>query len=138
MSISISFADLPKTSSKVFVHRLVADAFLQNIDNLPQVSHKDENKQNNHVDNLEWCTQQYNIMYGEGRKKHTEKVKGKPIPKLYKKVAKCDIETKEIIKEYDSLKQAGEENNINYTNISSVCNGKRKSTGGYYWQFIDN
>ena len=40
-----------KTSSKVFVHRLVADAFLQNIDKLPQVNHKDENKQNNHVDN---------------------------------------------------------------------------------------
>lgn len=62
-----------KTSSKVFVHRLVADAFLQNIDNLPQVNHKDENKQNNHVDNLEWCSCLYNIRYGTGMERAEKK-----------------------------------------------------------------
>ncbi len=47
------------------VHRLVASLFLKNPNNLPVVNHKDENKQNNNVDNLEWCTQQYNIMYSK-------------------------------------------------------------------------
>ena len=51
------------------VHRLVAKAFIPNPLSLPQVNHKDENKLNNHVDNLEWCTASYNLMYGLGASK---------------------------------------------------------------------
>ena len=46
------------------IHRIVAQVFIENIDNLPQVNHKDENKSNNRVDNLEWCDQAYNNLYG--------------------------------------------------------------------------
>ena len=53
------------------IHRLVAMAFIPNEDGFPQVNHKDENKQNNHVDNLEWCSSKYNVNYGS----HNERVK---------------------------------------------------------------
>ena len=60
------------------IHRLVAETFIPNIDNLPIINHKDENKLNNQVDNLEWCTQSYNINYGNRNKKVINKLKGKP------------------------------------------------------------
>ena len=51
------------------VHRLVTIAFLENPNNYPQVNHKDENKQNNHIDNLEWCDYKYNCNYGTRKNK---------------------------------------------------------------------
>ena len=55
-----------------YVHRLVAETFIPNKDNLPQVNHKDEDKSNNRVDNLEWCTSFYNNEYGTRKKRWYE------------------------------------------------------------------
>ena len=63
------------------MHRLVAIAFLYNSDNLPQVNHKDENKLNNCVDNLEWCDSKYNNNYGTRNKKCSDKWKLKRLQK---------------------------------------------------------
>lgn len=61
---------------KFFVHRLVAAAFIENPNCLPFINHKDENPKNNAVDNLEWCTQKYNIHYGSRMSKVSEKNRG--------------------------------------------------------------
>ena len=61
-----------------YVHRIVASTFIPNPDNLPVVNHKDEDKTNNFVDNLEWCTVSYNNTYGEKTKKQAEKIRGIP------------------------------------------------------------
>lgn len=80
------------------VHRLVASAFIPNPNGYPEVNHKDEDKDNNHVDNLEWCTEKYNTNYGTGRKRAGAKVRGEknPFAKLKEKDV---IEIRKITKE---------------------------------------
>ncbi len=109
-----------KISKKYFVHRLVAGTFLDNPNNLPQVNHKDENKENNYVSNLEYCTQKYNVNYGS----RTEKTRKKVI---------C-LETG--IK-YESITEAEKTLNIANQSIVACCKGKRKTAGGYSWKYID-
>ena len=60
-----------------YVHRIVAEAFIDNPDDLPFINHKDEDKTNNFVDNLEWCTNEYNLNYGTARKRQSRALKGK-------------------------------------------------------------
>lgn len=60
--LSVSISDKGKRKD-FYVHRLVAMTFIPNKEDYPQVNHKDENKKNNHVDNLEWCTPKYNLEY---------------------------------------------------------------------------
>ena len=69
-----------KKAYHFLVHRLVAENFIPNTNNLPVVNHKDENSLNNKVDNLEWCTQKYNINYGT----HNERV-SKTMKEKFKK-----------------------------------------------------
>ena len=68
-----------KTIKNFLIHRLVAQAFIPNPDNLPQINHKNEQRDDNRVDNLEWCTGVYNIMYNN-RSKRVAIANRKPKP----------------------------------------------------------
>lgn len=111
------------------VHRLVAQTFIPNPNNLPQVNHKDEYKSNNCVDNLEWCSSKYNNNYGNKRIK-SQKAR-------YKKIIQCDLEGN-YIKTWNSIKQASEVLNISNTSISKCLNNKRNKAGNYIWKDINN
>ena len=104
------------------VHRLVAEAYLPNPNNLPCVNHKDENKENNALPNLEWCDIAYNSNYGS-RNQKIAKSRSKPVY--------CE----ELNRTFDSTRAAARELGLSYGNISSCCNGKLKTTGGYHWRY---
>lgn len=107
------------------VHRIVAEAFLPNIYERDEVNHKDENKTNNNVNNLEWCNRKYNANYGTAIERTKEK--------KYKKTFMMDKITSKILKEFSSMQEASKETGIDYNNICSVCVNKRLTAGGYKW-----
>ena len=108
-----------------FVHRLVADAYLPNQDNLPQVNHKDEDKSNNALPNLEWISPKDNTNYGTGKERSAKSRQKKVI---------C-IETQQI---FDSVTKAAKAVNVSPSHISECCRGKLKTSGGYHWAYYED
>lgn len=130
--LSVSLSIHGKVEKKL-LHRLVAEAFLQNPDNLPIINHKDEIRTNDNVDNLEWCTYSYNITYGNARVKWLSKVingtKSKPV---------CQFDKDgNLIKEYPSAHEAARQLNITVSGIISCCLNYKKynKCGGYLWKY---
>ena len=124
--VSLSKASRVKTYD---VHPLVAKAFIPNPNNYPQVNHKNENRYDNRVENLEWCTAKYNVNYGT----HNQRMFNN-MPKYC--VVKYDLNGN-YIAEYLSIKIAARENNISDSNIIKCCKGQRKTAGRYIWKYND-
>ena len=115
-----------KKSKHFQIHRLVAIAFIENPNNLKYVNHKDENKLNNYVDNLEWCTASYNINYGTAIKRATEK----------KSISIYQYDKKgNYLNTYSSFMDAQRKTGIFNNNIVKCCKGERKTAGGYIWKY---
>ena len=119
-----------KAKKHCTIHRLVAEAFIPNPSNFPQVNHMDECKKNNYFENLEWCSSAYNNSYGTRTRRMAEK-NSKPVVQLDKKG--------NFISEFESLREASRRTGIADENICRCCNHKpgRYSAGGFIWIYKD-
>lgn len=109
------------------VHRIVAEAFVNNPNKYTIVNHKDEDKTNNHAENLEWCDMKYNLMYGT-RLARTAKKRLKPVLQI-------DIKTHKTINSYDGIRIAAQKTHSNESHIGACCRGVRDTHNGYIWEF---
>lgn len=114
----------------VVTARLVAEAFIPNPYGLPQVNHKDENPLNNHVDNLEWCTAEYNCNYG------TRNARIKANMPQNKAVYQTTM-SGEIVAEFPTIQEAARQTGVCAGHICDVCKGNREFANGYKWRYVD-
>lgn len=105
-----------------YIHRLVAEAYIQNVGNKNEINHKDEDKTNNCVENLEYCDRTYNMNYGTVRQRSAEKIR---------KAVFCT----ELNRLFKSISEASRETGICLQSISLCCLGKQSTAGTLHWRF---
>ena len=124
----IAFVDNEGKTIRKFRHRLVAEYFVENDENKPQVNHKNGKLEDNRAENLEWCTAKENVRHAYDVLKRT--------PNGEIKINQIDLKTNKVIKTWKSACEAGRQLGINSRNIITVTKGKRKQAGGFAWEQI--
>ena len=113
------------------VHRLVAEAFIPNPNNLPQVNHISQVKTCNRADLLEWCDAKYNSNYGTRNERIAEKMTN---GKLSRQVYQYSLDGK-LVAVYPSTAECGRQG-FSFGNVAACCNGIRKTHKGFYWSYL--
>lgn len=134
-----------KIKKEIGLHRLVALTFgiepTEQFKNVPldelDINHKDENKHNNCITNLEWCDKGYNNGYGKHCSRVSEKLKGRKRGYGMRKqaIVQLDKETNEVINVFSSLRQASKSSGISHKTLSFYCKGIWKQNGEYIWKY---
>lgn len=112
------------------LHRLVAQVFIPNPNNLPEVNHKDEDITNCRADNLEWCTSKYNANYGTRTQRCIENNPQKRPVNQYTKDGR-------FIKRWRMINDAARHVGVDGSAITRVCKGKQHTSMGYVWRYAD-
>lgn len=125
--------------SKIYsVHRIVAQVFIPNPNNLPEVNHIDHDRSNNKVENLEWCTRSQNAKHSFTRpdRKKARHWKDKP-GKLHPNSKPLErIKEGVVIDTFESTRDAARKLSLHSVGIGRCCTGQRKSYAGYNWRYI--
>lgn len=127
--VGVMTVDSGTVKRQIMVHRIVASAFIQNADALPEVNHKDEDKHNNAVSNLEWCSPAYNRNYGTCRERSAQGHM-KPVEQL-------DAHTGKLVSVWPSVTHAAKSVGAHKSVISGCCRGRTKTAIGYVWRFCN-
>lgn len=119
---------------KTGVHRLVAMAFIPNPNNYPYVNHKDENKENNNSDNLEWCTAKYNSNYGTAIERRVAHQDWQSIAEKNSRSVIAVDDSGRIVKRYKSMTSASNDGHKT-AGITKCCKGQLKTYHGLTWRY---
>ena len=143
MSVELFRGNESKNKRKI-IHRLVAMAFIPNPNNLPFVNHKDESRDNNCVENLEWITHRDNLMYGtapqrrlahinyaDPKRAEIARINGKAVSKPVDQFTRSG----EYIQSFESAKAASIATGTRHSHLLECCMGKYKTSGGYIWKY---
>jgi len=124
------------TNRKLYylTHRIVAMAFIPNPESKPFINHKDGIRDNNKLENLEWCTQSENVLHSYRMGFQIPPWRGKERNEMFKAVEQIDPDTGKVIAIFPSQKEAARQTNTRKNCISMVCSGSRTRAGGFFWR----